>query len=146
MDDFNRTVGLWTINNSNNNNEDDKIEEFVGITDFVQGLYGRVRTIQQYDNGKSKFGKLTTTKNNNNDDNDGILSSEASAALCKHICTELIVYKLILKASNNLYGSEIRDSYNALDQRCGFTVDDVCGTTWTYRDIKTKKNVFDAPW
>ena len=148
MDDFNRTVGLWTINNnSNNNNENDKIEEFVGITDFVQGLYGRVRTIQQYDNGKSKFGKLTTTKNNNNNNyDDGILSSEASAALCKHICTELIVYKLILKASNNLYGSEIRDSYNALDQRCGFTVDDVCGTTWTYRDIKTKKNVFEAPW
>ncbi|OEU15910.1 hypothetical protein FRACYDRAFT_240605 [Fragilariopsis cylindrus CCMP1102] len=147
MDDFNRTVGLWTINTSNNNNENDKIKEFVGITDFVQGLYGRVRTIQQYDNGKSKFGKLTTKKNNNNNnDDDGILSSEASAALCKHICTELIVYKLILKASNNLYGSEIRDSYNALDQRCGFIVDDVCGTTWTYRDIKTKKNVFEAPW
>jgi len=87
---------------------------------------------------------LTTTKNDN--DEDGILSSEASTALCIHVCTNFLVYKLILKASNNLYGSEIRDSYNALDQRCGFIVDDVCGTTWTYRDIKTKKSVFDAPW
>jgi hypothetical protein len=140
MDDFNRTVGLWTINNNSNsnNNKNEKIEEFVGITQFVQGLYGRVRTIQDYD-------KHATTKNDDNDD-DGILSLEASSALCKHICTELIVYKLILKASNNLYGSEIRDSYNALDERCGFIVDDICGTEWTYRDIKTKKNVFDAPW
>merc|ERR1712161_176444 len=50
VDDLNRTVGLWTLeNNDNDNNNNGKIEEFVGITPFVQSLYGRVRTIQQYD-------------------------------------------------------------------------------------------------
>jgi len=140
VDDLNRTVGLWTLKNNDNenNNNNGKIEEFVGITPFVQSLYGRVRTIQQYD----PKGKTKKKKN----DYDGVLSSEASTALCKHICTELIVYKLILKASDNLFWSEIQDSYDTLDKRCGFRVNDVCGTTWTYRDMKSRKKVFDAPW
>jgi len=139
VDDLNRTVGLWTLkNNDNDNNNNGKIEEFVGITPFVQSLYGRVRTIQQYD-------PMGNTKKKKKD-YDGVLSSEASTALCTHICTELIVYKLILKASDNLFGSEIQDSYDTLDKRCGFRVNDVCGTSWTYRDMKSRKKVFDAPW
>ena len=134
MDDFNRTVGLWTSKNTK------ELEEFAGVTSFVQSLYGRVRSTSKYEYSKNKNNKdKSATKKE-------VLSPEARTALCKHICTELIVYKLALKAADNLYSSEIRDSYDALDEHCGLRVDEVCGTTWAFRDIKTKKKVFDAPW
>ena len=146
MDDFNRTVGLWTLfptksDGTNDKDDDEKIiANFAGITPFVQSLYGRLRTIQDYDPKSGGGQKQKQTKEQT------VLSIEAATALCKHICTELIVYKLIIKVSDNLYGAEIQGSFDALDQRCGFNVDDYCGTTWTYRDIKRKKKVFDAPW
>ena len=137
MDDFNRTVGLWTSKTTK------ELEEFAGVTSFVQSLYSRVRATANYDskqNNKDKDKHTTTTTT------EEVLSPEARTALCKHICTELIIYKLALKAADNLDSLDILDSYDALDEHCGFRVDEVCGTAWTYRDIKTKKKVFDAPW
>jgi len=129
MDDFNRTVGLWTSNNAK------ELEEYPGVTPYVQSLYGRIRSTENYSGSKRK--KKPDPK---------VLSPEATTALCKHICTELIVYKVTLKAADNLHSSDIRESYDALDEHCGFQVDDFCGTTWTYRDIKTQKKVFQQPW
>jgi hypothetical protein len=130
MDDFNRTVGLWTSPTL------PEWHRFPGVTPFVQSLYGRVRSIEAYDS--------QTTKTEQKPE---LLSAEARTALCKHICTELVVYKITLGAADNLDVSDVQQSYEALDDHCGFGVDEVCGTTWAYQNIKGKKKIFEeAPW
>mmetsp|Transcript_5567 Transcript_5567/g.16030 ORF Transcript_5567/g.16030 Transcript_5567/m.16030 type:complete len:166 (-) Transcript_5567:95-592(-) len=128
MEDFNRTVGLWTSDNPK------ELEQYPGITPQVQSLYGKVRSINDYGGKKKKNSKPEA------------LLPKARSALCKHICDELIVYKSILKAADNLHSLDIRESYEALDEHCGFQVDKVCGTTWTFRNIKKRKDVFSQPW
>jgi hypothetical protein len=130
VDDFDRIVGLWT------SDDEKELEGYTGATPYVRSLYGNVRSTKTYGPKKKRVSK----------ENQEVLSPKARSALCKHICQELIVYKTILRAADNLYSSEIRESYRALDDKCGFRVDDVCGTSWTYRDIKKKKKVFEQPW
>jgi len=130
MQDFNRTVGLWTSNTI------EEWKEFPGVAPFVQSLYGRVRSIESYK------GAIKTEQ-----PKPEVLGPEARTALCKHICAELVVYKLALRAADNLDASDVRESFEALDDHCGIRVDEVCGTTWTFRDIKSQKKVFEeAPW
>jgi len=137
MEDFNRTVGLWTSQNSK------EYETYQGVTPFVQSLYGRVRSIEKYDDKKKKKNKIPKA----NEAKPEVLSETARTALCKHICKELVVYKLALKMAANLEPQEIQQSHDDLDTHCGMDVDAVCGTTWTYRDIKSKKQIFEtAPW
>eukprot|EP00536_Pseudo-nitzschia_multiseries_P003280 jgi/Psemu1/301854/fgenesh1_kg.49_\ len=127
MDDFNRTVGLWTSDNSK------ALKQYPGVTPYVESLYKKVRSIDSYAKKKKNFKPKE-------------LSQEARTALCKHICTELIVYKATLKAADNLRPSDVKESYETLKKRCGFKVDKVCGAKWVYRNIKEKKKVFEQPW
>ena len=128
MQDLNTTVGLWMSSNPK------EYEQYAGVTPFVQSLYGRVRTIGKYDKsaGKKK---------------PDLLNAEDREALCKHICTELIVYKKAIRAADNLDEAATKVSYDALDEKCGFEVDAVCGTKWNYRNVKAEKKIFsEAPW
>ena len=103
---------------------------------FVQSLYGRVRLIKSY-NGAIKTEQPKPE----------VLGLDARTALCKHICAKLVVYKLALRAADNLDASDVQESFEALDDHCGIRVDEICGTTWTFRDIKSQKKVFkEAPW
>jgi hypothetical protein len=138
IQDFNKTVGLWTSQTV------EEWKDFPGVTPYVQSLYGQVRSIESYDNkhykGRRKNKLLKQPKKE-------VLSPKARTALCKHICTELVVYKIALRAADNLDNSDVEESYRALDDHCGFGVDEVCGTTWTFRDVKAQKKVFEwAPW
>lgn len=131
MDDFNTTIGLWTSDSIQ-----DYWNNYPGVTPDVQSLYGRQRSIEKYK--KSRNAKQTSKPK--------VLSPEARTALCKHICIELVVYKIALGAADNLDDSDVKTSFDALDENCGFRVDEVCGTTWTFRDVKAQKKVFEAPW
>jgi hypothetical protein len=69
------------------------------------------------------------------------VSQLGATRLCRAICSELIVYKTILNRASNLRPTDIRQSYQELDDRCGFRVDEVCGTEYTYRGIRKKRMV-----
>jgi hypothetical protein len=122
MDDFTRIMHLWT-------------DSMSAVGEFVKGLYGRVRSIESYNKGLKKQYKIVKE-----------IPRTSASALCQHICTELVTYKYLLRVSDNLFLHEVRDSYKDLDDKCGFIVDEVCGTQWTYRNIKQQKRVFDMPW
>jgi len=133
LEDFNRTIGLWTSHTV------DEWKNYPGVTPHVQSLYSRVRTTKEYRN--YVFKEKTQLSNSE------FLSPKARGALCKHICAELVVYKIAIRASDNMGASHVRESYEALGDHCGFDVDEVCGTTWTFRDVKAQKNIFEgAPW
>ena len=139
MQDLNTTLGLWTSSNP------EEYARYAGVTPFVQSMYGRVRTIESYDKSAGK------KKTDHTPQHEGLeeehLTAEDREALCKHICTELIVYKKAIQAADNLDEADTKVSYDALDEKCGFEVDAVCGTKWNYRNIKAKKKIFsEAPW
>mmetsp|Transcript_11143 Transcript_11143/g.26775 ORF Transcript_11143/g.26775 Transcript_11143/m.26775 type:complete len:447 (+) Transcript_11143:253-1593(+) len=139
MQDLDTTLRLWTSGDLA------EYEGYAGVTDIVQGLYERVRTIASYD--KKGQAKKKTVKPEDGVEEEDQLSAKDRSALCRHICTELIVYKKAIRASDNLDEAETKVSYDALDEKCGFEVDAVCGTKWTYRNIKDQKKVFsEAPW
>jgi hypothetical protein len=64
------------------------------------------------------------------------ISPTGKEQLCRAICSELIVYKKILEYASNLSWEEKKKSMLELDEKCGFLVDDVCGTTFQYRNVK----------
>jgi hypothetical protein len=123
MADFSRILQLWT-------------DSAAPVGEFVRGLYGRARTIEDYHKA-SRGGKYKIVKD---------VPVTSARALCGHICTELVTYKHLLRVADNLFEHEVQESYRELDDRCGLIVDDVCGTSWTYRNVKATKHVQDMPW
>ena len=73
-------------------------------------------------------------------------SPDALQALCRLICSEMVIYKKILWLADNLFDSEVEESYRALDSTCGFTVDEVCGTNFHFRDVQSYKKGKRLPW
>lgn len=67
------------------------------------------------------------------------VSPLGATRLCQTICSELVVYRTILKYASNLSPTDIRQSYQELDDKCGFHVDKVCGTEYTFRGIRKKR-------
>ena len=129
-DGFNNPFGLWR---SKNPKEE---EEFAGVLPYVQSMYIQVRTTKVFVS-KNQKSKISLEKKE-------VLYLKASTTFCKHICAKLVVYKLILKADENLYLFDVQTSYDALNVRCWIQVDKIYGTTWTHQDIKSKKKLFDA--
>ena len=114
--DMDRTMQLWTGHSMH--------------TD-VQGLYEHKNS--RPDNKTSKVDSLYS-------------SPDAVQALCRLICSELVIYKKILWLADNLFDSEVEESYRALDSTCGFTVDEVCGTDFHFRNVQRYKKGNRLPW
>ncbi|KAG7371421.1 sulfotransferase family protein [Nitzschia inconspicua] len=176
MEDFETIIQLWTqpvvdakmktktrsfLNLNKINNNDDNQETSFQLTDYVRGLYGKVRTIEDYQvkpkkalgNGGKNNNNNNNNKNNNAQDKNDVIapvnksvSQEAVTALCRWICTELKTYKYLLQIADNLSEYDVQTSFNELDERCQINVDQECGTDWEYRNIKQQKKVFDMPW
>ncbi|KAG7343751.1 hypothetical protein IV203_021759 [Nitzschia inconspicua] len=179
MEDFETIIQLWTqpvvdakmktktrsfLNlNKNNNDDDNQQSSFFQLTDYVRGLYGKVRTIEDYQVKPKKTlgngGKNNKNNNNNNNNNNAqgrrvdvvspvnkSVSQEAVTALCRWICIELKTYKHLLQIADNLSEQDVQTSFDELDERCQINVDQECGTEWEYRNIKEQKKVFDMPW
>ena len=141
MQDFETIVDLWTLPRRQQQQNQTPPRPYQ-LTDYVRGLYGRVRTIEQY---QPKAGSVAAKKNVVASINKTV-SQEAVTALCRFLCMELITYKHLLNVADNLSPQEVQQSYQELDERCALKVDQVCGTTWEYRNVKQQKNVFDMPW
>ena len=115
--DLNRTVSLWTGHSIR-----PKVQE------YYQHLHGN--TTNQPTQLDALFSQPIALRQ----------------ALCRHLCTELVVYKKILSVADNLPPGDVEDSYRDLDETCGFSVDAVCGTEFYYRHSKGKKWGHKLPW
>mmetsp|Transcript_34319 Transcript_34319/g.83267 ORF Transcript_34319/g.83267 Transcript_34319/m.83267 type:complete len:416 (+) Transcript_34319:1333-2580(+) len=67
------------------------------------------------------------------------LSVEEAGSLCRFLCIELVVYKKFVGLAENLSKEDIQEEYDDLDRSCRFSVDEVCGTEYTYRNVKKLK-------
>ena len=74
------------------------------------------------------------------------ISPEGVEALCRAICSELLVYKAIVAMADNLNASDVTDAYQNLDETCGLSVDDVCGTDFHFRNVKKLKRISYDFW
>lgn len=141
MDDFEKIVELWTHPVVGARTASTTTRPFQ-LTDFVRGLYGKVRTIEEYQpkqNGiKGKAAQVAPINKT--------MSQQAVTALCQWICVELRTYKHLLRKADNLSEEQIQESFQELDERCQLNVDQECGTTWEYRNVKQQKKVFEMPW
>jgi hypothetical protein len=67
------------------------------------------------------------------------LSDTGRRNLCLALCREIVVYKTTLKHASNLNEEEKIESSKEVDESCGgLDVDQVCGTTFEYRNAKSK--------
>ena len=69
------------------------------------------------------------------------VSPEGVDKLCRAICPELLAYKHVIGYADNLYTEEVQESFDALDERCGFSVEEVCGADFEYRGIKRLRGI-----
>ena len=69
------------------------------------------------------------------------VSSQGIQKLCRAICPELIAYKQILQFADNLHTHDVQDSFQSLDERCGLSVDKVCGVDFRFRNMKRQKGI-----
>jgi hypothetical protein len=141
MEDFEKIVQLWTEPVVTNITPSRVLRSYK-LTNFVRGLYGKMRTIEQYqpkENSRKQHKAEIPSINKT-------ITQEAVTALCRWICVELVTYKHLLWEADNLNEQEARGSFEELDERCQLDVDATCGTSWEYRNIKQQKKVFEMPW
>ena len=70
------------------------------------------------------------------------LSDTGRRNLCLALCREIVVYKTTLKHASNLNEEEKIESSKEVDESCGgLDVDQVCGATFEYCNIKGKKGI-----
>jgi hypothetical protein len=150
MSDFETIVDLWTMPLRQQNQFNSIPTKPYNLTSYVRGLYGRVRTIEQYQPKKVDIsghkGDGSPKKVSTSPPINKRVSQQAVATLCRFLCIELITYKHLLKAADNLSPLDVERSFQELDERCELNVDQICGTNWEYRNVKQQKKVFEMPW
>lgn len=71
--------------------------------------------------------------------NEKRISAEAARSLCETICPELVAYTKIVKYAANLSEREKTKTRAELDATCGFSVEEVCGKSFRYRNVRNAK-------